>query len=351
MTPSPPSSSSSPSPQLQATTQNQSQIPSNDPPSTDSPQNHQSLSLPLPLPLSFPSSTNPPKKPQPLPWTHEETTNLIRAYQEKWYSLKRGQLKASQWEEVAVTVAARCGFDIPSKSGTQCRHKIEKLRKRYRGEKQKPSPHSWLYFDLMDQLERGPMPISVAPPISMVKTRELQGDDEDSDDHEVDYGSHKGSEGGHGFDVSRSLRDRKMDEFEELIDGFFKGSGGKMNELGERGRKMGNFGQDSRFRKRKGLGFEEEEEQDKSREQENGEEEKVERSGLLVQLAGQMREFAERFVKMERKKMEMMRETERFRMEMENKRMEMILVSQQKTVELISRAFESHKKLKVTQDV
>nr|GMD15645.1 trihelix transcription factor ASIL1 [Ipomoea batatas] len=72
--------------------------------------------------------TSLPKKPHPLPWTPQETVNLIQAYKEKWYSLNRGQLKASQWEEVAIAVAVRCGFDELSKSSTQCRHKIEKLR-------------------------------------------------------------------------------------------------------------------------------------------------------------------------------------------------------------------------------
>ncbi|GAB4830217.1 hypothetical protein Ancab_019859 [Ancistrocladus abbreviatus] len=339
MTPSssPPSSST---PQPQNNTQNQTQITLTNP-SPDSPKTNQSFSPPL---LLLPS-TNPPKKPQPLPWTHEETTNLIRAYQEKWYSLKRGQLKACQWEEVAVTVAARCGFDTPSKSGTQCRHKIEKLRKRYRAEKQKPYPRPWMYFDLMDQLDRGPMPISVAPPVSLVKAHEVLGDDEDSDE-DIDYGNNKGSKRDHRLDDSRSLRNRKMDEFEELIDGFFKGSGGQVTEFREWERKVGSFGQDSRFRKRKGSVFEEEE---MEAEEENDEEEE-ETSGLLVQLAGQMRQFAERFVKMETKKIEMMRETQSFRMEMENKRMEMILLSQQKTVELISRAFESQKKMKLTRE-
>ncbi|CBI37339.3 unnamed protein product, partial [Vitis vinifera] len=130
------------------------------------------MATPSPPPPSS-SPPNRPKKAQPLPWSHQETTHLIQAYQEKWYSLKRGQLKASQWEEVAVTVAARCNYDEPSKSATQCRHKIEKLRKRYRAEKQRivigaAASSSWPYFHLMDSLERGPLPIS-AQPMSVLK--------------------------------------------------------------------------------------------------------------------------------------------------------------------------------------
>ncbi|KAI9108066.1 hypothetical protein K1719_020939 [Acacia pycnantha] len=94
-------------------------------------------SPPSPKPLSLVATTaSPTKKPQSIPWTHQETINLIQAYQDKWYSLKRGPLKANQWEEVAVTVAVRCGYDYnePSKTAVQCRHKMEKLRQRYRAE-------------------------------------------------------------------------------------------------------------------------------------------------------------------------------------------------------------------------
>jgi len=70
------------------------------------------------------------------------------------------------------------------------------------------------------------------------------------------------------------------------------------------------------------------------------------------ELAPQMREFAERFVRIEEKKMEVMRENGRFRMEVENKRMQMILVSQQKTVDMISKVFASaQNRMKMTQDL
>ncbi|KAB5569748.1 hypothetical protein DKX38_003541 [Salix brachista] len=176
------------------------------------------MSTPSPSPSPPPPHsppTNPAplssKKTQPLPWTHQETTHLIQSYQEKWYSLKRGQLKASQWEEVAVTVAARCGYDYnhPSKSAVQCRHKMEKLRRRYRDEKRVVALGGtcyWQYFDLMDSLERGPLPIS-AQPLARVPcqenyhTRNISngvlgeyddddkgGDEDDDDDDEEDYG-------------------------------------------------------------------------------------------------------------------------------------------------------------------
>ncbi|KAF4367506.1 hypothetical protein G4B88_003710 [Cannabis sativa] len=138
-----------------------------------------------------PPPPTPGKKPQPIPWTHQETVHLIQAYEEKWYSLKRGPLKSSQWEEVAVTVAARCGYDYtePSKTAIQCRHKMEKLRQRYRSEKNRVNLVGlsvWPYFDLMDRLERGPLPISAQPMIAIPYRRDRDLDDEDEDDDDDD---------------------------------------------------------------------------------------------------------------------------------------------------------------------
>lgn len=80
------------------------------------------------------------------------------------------------------------------------------------------------------------------------------------------------------------------------------------------------------------------------------EEEGGEWSDMAAELAVEIRAFSERFVKMENKKIEMMRDTERYRMEMENKRMEVILESQQKLVHTIHKAFSSsRKKMKMAQ--
>ncbi|XP_078442570.1 trihelix transcription factor ENAP2-like [Wolffia australiana] len=98
-------------------------------------------------------------------WTHDETMALIDAYREKWYALRRGHLRASHWAEVAEGVRDRChrtgaattGF----KTAVQCRHKVEKLRQRYRQETHrlsrggKPSSSSWIYFKKMDAMEFG----------------------------------------------------------------------------------------------------------------------------------------------------------------------------------------------------
>ncbi|XP_010685013.2 trihelix transcription factor ENAP1 [Beta vulgaris subsp. vulgaris] len=300
-----------------------------------------------PPPIIQALSYSPLKKPQPIPWSHEETLNLIKAYQEKWYSLKRGQLKASQWEEVSVTVAARCGFDEPSKSGTQCRHKIEKLRKRYRAEKLKLAPcyissnftHPWIYFSLMDHLERGPLPISAVPPNFIDNNNNnnnnnLVDSDDDDDDDDGDGGVVKYASLG------------KLREFDhKRVDGFSKTENGYVG-LNKRKSYWGGNQEDK-------LGFQMEEDEEEGGDDEV-EEERENKGSLMGELGAQMRVFSESFVKMERKKMELMRETERFRMEMENKRIHMIHLFQHKTVELISKAFSddsSFKKMKINPDL
>ncbi|XP_075641170.1 uncharacterized protein LOC142612880 [Castanea sativa] len=92
-----------------------------------------------------------PRRVPPPCWTHDETIALISSFNDKWLSRSgsRGNLSASEWEAVAT--------DVTSKSSTQCRHKMEKLRKRYRSEKQKHNHHSfvssWVLFPLLDDIE------------------------------------------------------------------------------------------------------------------------------------------------------------------------------------------------------
>ncbi|KAL1830378.1 hypothetical protein ACET3Z_000029 [Daucus carota] len=230
-----------------------------------------------------------------------------------------GQLKSSQWEEVSVTVAARCGYDQPSKSATQCRHKIEKLRKRYRAERLKPYPDSWPYFDMMDCMETGPFPVTMAQPVSIVQC------DQDSDDSDVDCNLNK----------SRSIN--------RIV------KGGNCGNVGSVERNVRAFGGSRKpsIGKRKDFYEIDEEDEDEEVDDEGEGEEGGEGSRVVTELAGQIRTFAENFVRVEQKKVQMMRETAKYQMEMENKRMKMIIESQKKIVETIHEAFSgSHKKMK-----
>ncbi|XP_015896666.3 protein FIP2 [Ziziphus jujuba] len=113
-------------------------------------------------------SPSPPPLPQPttrkfpLPcWTQDETHVLIEAYRDRWYALRRRSLRALDWDAISAIVARRCPLTLPPKSSIQCRHKMEKLRKRYKTEKQRSVANpgrffsSWVLFQLMESLENG----------------------------------------------------------------------------------------------------------------------------------------------------------------------------------------------------
>ncbi|KAM0822964.1 hypothetical protein ACQ4PT_071187 [Festuca glaucescens] len=122
------------------------------------------------------------------PWSDAETMHLIDVYEDRWTKLRRGQLKAQQWEDVAAEVTARCGGG-QRKTGTQCRHKLEKLRKRYRTEGARPVTSLWPFFRRMERLERGPVALSTfaaSPPAAASDDDEEEEEEaaEDENDEE-----------------------------------------------------------------------------------------------------------------------------------------------------------------------
>ncbi|KAK8650257.1 hypothetical protein V6N13_139903 [Hibiscus sabdariffa] len=104
-----------------------------------------------------PSSATLSRRVAPPCWTKEETLALIQAYKEKWFALRRRNLKASDWDAVSAVVSSASDPDN-TKSSVQCRHKIEKLRQRYRAEKQRCLKNpgkfssSWDLFPLLDSM-------------------------------------------------------------------------------------------------------------------------------------------------------------------------------------------------------
>ncbi|KAK4392218.1 hypothetical protein Sango_1999600 [Sesamum angolense] len=113
-----------------------------------------------------------PRRFPPPCWTQEETLALIEAYRERWYALRRGYLRTADWDAVAAAVTSRCPEASPAKTSAQCRHKMEKLRQRYRAEKQRalsfPYPagryfSSWFFFENMEAMENGTTPPTSAP--------------------------------------------------------------------------------------------------------------------------------------------------------------------------------------------
>ncbi|XP_020589338.1 uncharacterized protein LOC110030771 [Phalaenopsis equestris] len=241
-------------------------------------------------------------------WADLETSHLIDVYEEKWNSSKRGPLRAKQWEDVAVEVAHRCGLNRPSKSGTQCRHKIEKLRKRYRSERLRPVHSLWPFFDRIDRMERGPLLISARP------TPPAPASSSSCSDFKSPLSNKRSVNGILG---------------EAVLRGSARGSGNA--------------------RPAKRLADVEDAEDNDEDNEEEADEGGDGRGGGLTELAAELRRFGEGFVRMERKRIEMMREKEREWMEMESRRLEMVMEAQRGLVETIAGAF--WKKTKNSEDL
>uniref|UniRef100_A0A1D1Z1T2 Zinc finger protein with KRAB and SCAN domains 2 n=1 Tax=Anthurium amnicola TaxID=1678845 RepID=A0A1D1Z1T2_9ARAE len=250
----------------------------------------------------------PPRKqggPGP-PWLDRETAELIDNYEERWYALKRGQLKAHQWEEVAAAVAARLGHARPSKSGTQCRHKIEKLRQRYRAERQRPAPSRWAFFDRMDRMERGPLPISVRPPPALPPPPQID------EGVKEDEGEEKGDSDDGGGDDDESSDDGAP---EDGANCNTRSINGILSEENLRYPKISRWGLCEEEGKWEGE------------------------AGPASQLAAAVRRFREGFLRLEKRRLELMMEMERDWMEMETKRAEMVVESQRRLADTIAKAF------------
>ncbi|KAI3444828.1 hypothetical protein Pfo_001493 [Paulownia fortunei] len=278
-------------------------------------------------------------------WTPDETVALIDAYKDKWYSLRRGNLRANHWQEVADDVASRCPSS-PRKTAVQCRHKMEKLRKRYRAEIQRAAVHggvrrfssSWAHFQNMHSMERGPNDPS--PPSSS---------DEEEDDHKnsikrindlynhnnnqkVFFGNQgpvdNGTTPGFRIKIPVGVAPKVYSKFDEMgcqnpnnpnprfTNSVASGYGAASNkvlrngfpERGEIGKRAGEI-----LKKKKvdaGVG----------------------------EVAAAIHALGEGFMRIEKVKMDMARQIEEMRMEMELKRTEMILESQQRIVEAFAKA-------------
>ncbi|KAK7295253.1 hypothetical protein RJT34_18159 [Clitoria ternatea] len=333
----------------------------------------------VPLPLPAPPSSSSRRLPPPC-WTPEETAALIDAYRDKWYSLGRTNLKATHWQEVADAVTARCPNASPAaKTAVQCRHKMEKLRKRYRTEIQRlrslpvaryNSSSSWVHFKSMDSMEKGPSPPKPDPD-TMLNLQDnhinnLDDLDDDDDDLYEEFKNAPGSNtrslnklyrngiGGSGPGSGSGFRIRIPTGVSVAQHGSSKFFGNQKlgnnnsnsmnninlnnsnNPMGSgsggmpRGATNGN-----RVMKERMMGL--------------GKRERERERDPIGEMVSAIKVLRDGFVRMEQMKMEMAREIETMRMEMEMKRTEMILESQQRIVEAFAKAVsEKRKKGKTT---
>ncbi|TXG62481.1 hypothetical protein EZV62_009475 [Acer yangbiense] len=330
-----------------------------------------SIPLALPAPTLPQTTQTPPSNPRRLPppcWSHDETIALIDAYREKWYALRRGNLKATHWQEVADNVGQRCPAASPPKTAVQCRHKMEKLRKRYRTEIQRARSmpmsrfsSSWVHFKRMDSMEKGP---STKPEYNSDSPDEDDNDDEEDEEINQElYQDRPNFKNGVGNTRSVHTLYRNGLSGGPPPRGSGGGSGGSGFRIriptgvsiAQPGPKMysnittnpnhstppnSNFNPKTGFGSGSGSGSgvnygtrvlrgvcEEPPPGLGKREREP-----------MAEMVAAIKMLGDGFVRMEQMKMDMAREIEAMRMEMEMKRTEMILESQQRIVEAFAKA-------------
>ncbi|KAI3826837.1 hypothetical protein L1987_00895 [Smallanthus sonchifolius] len=262
---------------------------------------------------SYSIASKPKSRRLPLPcWSPDETVALIEVYRDKWYSLRRGNLRAPDWQKVADGVEIRCNGQ-PPKTSIQCRHKMEKLRKRYRSEMQRIGnryPSSWVHFKLMDCMESG---TSSSDP-------SVNHDDEDADENEEEdmmlhpIRVNKATTRLYPGSVATGVRIK--------IPSFAAVPSVAMN---------------SRYGPGKGLGVMKRKEEDVEKNDGN----------VTDAMVAAILKLGDGFVRMERMKMDMARELESMRMKAEIKQTEMILETHRKLWESFSERVTEKKCKKV----
>lgn len=102
--------------------------------------------------LSLGGSSDRPKRDE---WSEGAVTCLLEAYESKWILRNRAKLKGQDWEDVACQVSSRADSSRSAKTATQCKNKIESMKKRYRNEVAGGGSGSkWPLFAKLDGLVR-----------------------------------------------------------------------------------------------------------------------------------------------------------------------------------------------------
>ncbi|KAL0736523.1 hypothetical protein Bca4012_012733 [Brassica carinata] len=103
-------------------------------------------------------------------WSEDATATLLQAWGHRFVRLNFGNLRQKDWKEVADAVNSSHG-DGRSKTDTQCKSRIDTLKKKYKAEKAKLSPSTWRFFDHLDVLIG---PVMKKPAGGVVKTESLE---------------------------------------------------------------------------------------------------------------------------------------------------------------------------------
>ena len=293
---------------------------------------------------SAPAVAKNPRRLPPPCWSLEETIALIDGYRDKWLALNRGNLKANHWEDVAEAVAGNCPDVTPRKTAVQCRHKMEKLRKRYRTEIQRARSvpvarfvSSWVHFKRMEAMEDRPERNSGG---GEEEREELYGGGGSVGRTRAMFFNRNGAAGGSGGGGG-GIRIRiptgvsvaqPGPRFPGKIDPKYTASGSsRLGRVGAGSRGGGEERGGKRGREMMMMMTKEEEEEDEE-----------ESDDPMVEIASAIKLLGDTLLRTEEKKMEMTREIEAMRMDMEMKRTKMILESQQRLVEAFAKSMSEN---------
>ncbi|KAB2600653.1 actin cytoskeleton-regulatory complex protein pan1-like [Pyrus ussuriensis x Pyrus communis] len=99
-------------------------------------------------------------------WSEGAVSTLLEAYETKWALRNRAKLKGHDWEDVATHVSSRANCTKAPKTQTQCKNKIESMKKRYRSESATADGSSWPLYPRLDLLLRGSGPSPTAAAVA-----------------------------------------------------------------------------------------------------------------------------------------------------------------------------------------
>ncbi|XP_038893233.1 trihelix transcription factor ASIL1 [Benincasa hispida] len=256
-------------------------------------------------------------------WSEGAVSTLLEAYESKWVLRNRAKLKGHDWEDVARHVSSRSNFTKSPKTQTQCKNKIESMKKRYRSESASPASN-WPLYNRLHLLLRGnttltppPPPLSHSPPPPpLILVDPPPPPPPPSPPPFLPTQNSHGSNG--------------LDRINPKEDGVDNGRGDESDELSEKNKKMV-IDTDSST---PAIVYSSEKEKVAMRPKQptkmkNNKKKKTTRLSTaedsLEQIAGSIRWLAEVVVRSEQARMEMIKDIEKMRAEAEAKRGEMDL--------------------------
>ncbi|KAI5410904.1 trihelix transcription factor ENAP2 isoform X2 [Lathyrus oleraceus] len=107
-------------------------------------------------------------------WSEGAVTTLLESYESKWILRNRAKLKGQDWEDVARHVSSRSNSTKSPKTQTQCKNKIESMKKRYRSESASSDVSAWPLYSRLDLLLRGTGQLATNVATKLLQEEELE---------------------------------------------------------------------------------------------------------------------------------------------------------------------------------